>query len=44
MMANSRVRRPIREVKMTEANKIQTNDWLGSLYADLLQKTSEARG
>lgn len=35
---------PIREVKMTEANKIQTNDWLGSLYAGLLQKTSETRG
>lgn len=35
---------PIREEKMTEANKIQTNDWLGSLYAGLLQKTSETRG
>lgn len=35
---------PLREEKMTEANRIQTNEWLGSLYADLLMKTSESRG
>ena len=38
MMANSRAPpNPLREEKMTEANHVQTNDWLGNLYADLLQ-------
>jgi protease IV len=35
---------PFREEKMTEANRIQTEAWLGELYAGFLEKTSKVRG
>ncbi|MBX3241354.1 MAG: signal peptide peptidase SppA [Chitinophagaceae bacterium] len=35
---------PLREEKMTEANRLQTMVWLGDLYNQLLLTTSEARG
>lgn len=35
---------PFREDKMTAANRIQTEAWLGDLYAGFLQKTSTVRG
>ncbi|MGN7723224.1 signal peptide peptidase SppA [Chitinophaga sp. 22620] len=34
---------PLRETKMTEANRIQTTAFLGDLYADFLLRISEAR-
>ena len=34
---------PLREEKMTEANRLQTTVWLGDLYKDLLLNTSAAR-
>ena len=34
---------PLRETKMTEANRIQTTAFLGVLYADFLLRISEAR-
>ncbi|MGL6267813.1 MAG: signal peptide peptidase SppA, partial [Chitinophagaceae bacterium] len=35
---------PFREEKMTAANRIQTEAWLGELYAGFLEKTSKVRG
>lgn len=35
---------PFREEKMTSANRIQTEAWLGDLYAGFLEKTSKVRG
>jgi protease IV len=35
---------PFREEKMTAANRIQTEAWLGDLYAGFLEKTSKVRG
>ena len=35
---------PLREEKMTEANRLQTGVWLGDLYSNLLLSTSEVRG
>jgi protease IV len=35
---------PFREEKMTDANRIQTEAWLGDLYAGFLQKTAMVRG
>ncbi len=35
---------PFREDKMTAANRIQTEAWLGDLYAGFLQKTAMVRG
>jgi protease IV len=35
---------PLREEKMTEANKLQTAVWLGDLYKRLLTSTAEVRG
>lgn len=35
---------PLREEKMTEANKLQTQVWLGDLYNNLLLSTSAERG
>ena len=34
---------PLREEKMTDANRLQTTVWLGDLYSEFLQKVSEAR-
>ncbi|RPD38294.1 signal peptide peptidase SppA [Chitinophaga barathri] len=34
---------PLRETKMTDANRIQTTAFLGELYADFLLRISEAR-
>ncbi len=34
---------PLRETKMTEANRLQTAVWLGDLYASFLRSTSKAR-
>ena len=34
---------PFREEKMTQANRIQTEAWLGEMYGGFLQKTSIAR-
>lgn len=34
---------PLRETKMTEANRIQTTAFLNELYGDFLQKVSKAR-
>jgi protease-4 len=34
---------PFRVTQMTDANRLQTNVWLGDLYSDFLQTTSEAR-
>lgn len=34
---------PFRTDKMSDANKLQTSVWLGDLYSQFLQKTSEAR-
>jgi protease-4 len=34
---------PLREEKMTEANRLQTQVWLGDLYGNLLRSTSEMR-
>ena len=35
---------PFREDKMTAANRIQTEAWLGDLYSGFLQKTAAVRG
>ncbi|GEP97930.1 signal peptide peptidase SppA [Chitinophaga cymbidii] len=35
---------PLRETKMTEANRIQTTAFLNELYGNFLQKVSRARG
>lgn len=35
---------PLREEKMTEANRLQTMAWLGDLYEQLLLTTSHSRG
>src|SRR5690606_16046736 len=35
---------PLRETKMTEANRIQTTAFLNELYSNFLQKVSRARG
>lgn len=35
---------PLREEKMTEANRLQTMVWLGDLYEQLLLTTSHSRG
>lgn len=35
---------PLRETKMTEANRIQTTAFLNELYGNFLQKVSKARG
>ncbi len=35
---------PLREVKMSDANRYQTEIWLGELYQQLLVNTAEARG
>lgn len=34
---------PLRETKMTEANRLQTSVWLGDLYNDLLTVTAASR-
>lgn len=34
---------PLRETKMTDANRLQTSVWLGDLYNDLLTVTATAR-
>jgi protease-4 len=34
---------PLRVTQMTDANRLQTSVWLGDLYNDFLQQTSEAR-
>lgn len=34
---------PLRETKMTEANRLQTSVWLGDLYNDLLAVTATSR-
>lgn len=34
---------PLRETKMTEANRLQTSVWLGDLYSAFLKATSTAR-
>ncbi len=34
---------PFRVTQMTDANRLQTNVWLGDLYSDFLQTTAEAR-
>jgi len=34
---------PLRETKMTEANRLQTAVWLGDLYASFLRTTSKTR-
>jgi protease-4 len=34
---------PLRETKMTDANRLQTSVWLGDLYNVLLRTTAEAR-
>jgi protease IV len=34
---------PLREEKMTDANKLQTSEWLGDLYGSFLVKAGEAR-
>lgn len=34
---------PLRETKMTEANRLQTAVWLGDLYASFLRSVSKAR-
>lgn len=35
---------PLREEKMTDANRLQTMVWLGDLYSQLLLTTSQSRG
>ncbi|HRN47907.1 MAG TPA: signal peptide peptidase SppA [Niabella sp.] len=34
---------PLRADKMTDANRLQTSEWLNDIYNDLLMKTSESR-
>lgn len=35
---------PFRAEKMTPENKLQTSEWLGSIYSHFLQKASDSRG